>query len=63
VGSDTKDVICGWFIEVQERWKVVGGCEKALVLKCSLVILLVEQGTKFDRNGDDTRECYVRSVE
>jgi len=65
VGSDTKDIIWGWFIKVEERWKVIGSChEKALVLKCIiLVILITKQGTTFDHNGDNTRECYVCSVE
>jgi hypothetical protein len=65
VGSDTKDIICGWFIRVEERWKVIGSCpEKALVLKCIiLVILIMKQGTTFDRNGDNTRDCYVCTVE
>jgi hypothetical protein len=65
VGSDTKDIIWGRFIKVEERWKVIGSCnEKALVLKCIIVVILImKQGTMFDHNGDNTRECYVCSVE
>ena len=51
--------------KVEERWKVIGSChEKALVLKCIiLVILIMKQGTTFDHKGDNTGECYVCTVE
>jgi len=65
VGNDTKDIVWGWIIRVEERWKVIGSRhEKASVLRCIIpVILITKQGTKFGHNGDNTRECYVCSVE
>jgi hypothetical protein len=47
VDIDTKDIIWDCFIEVEERWKVMGSSnEKALVLKC-IILSYLDNETRY----------------